>query len=140
MNDSPIRRRRVLVAEDDGCILALIRTILARAGFSVDTAADGFEALEKIAAHRYDVVVLDLMMPRVSGFDVLVQLSSMEHPPAVVVSSAMSNDQLVRLRAFTVCAVLQKPFEIGSLVAAVRACCEEQRRPAHNVTPKKLAS
>lgn len=131
----------VLVAEDDECILMLIRTILVRAGFSVDTARDGAEALEKIAAERYDVVVLDLMMPRVSGFDVLLQLAMLDRPPGVVVTSAMSRDQLLRLKSFAVFAVLQKPFEIGALITAVNACFEaERKRPVPRAVSRTVAS
>lgn len=128
MTEDLTRPARILVAEDDACILMLIRTIMVRAGFSVDTAEDGSEALRKIGMNRYDVVVLDLMMPRVSGFEVLSQMVSMECPPGVVVTSAMSTDQIVRLKSFSVFAVLQKPFEIDVLVASVKACFEAQKK------------
>jgi CheY-like chemotaxis protein len=80
---------RVLVVDDEPAIRALVAKIVERAGLQVDTAADGVEAIEKMAAHSYEVVVLDLMMPRVDGFGVVEHVrQNMDEKPALIVATA----------------------------------------------------
>ena len=62
---------RVLLAEDDQGIRALVGSVLYRAGLNVEFAADGKEAIEHLQANSYDAILLDLMMPTASGFEVL---------------------------------------------------------------------
>jgi two-component system OmpR family response regulator len=73
------RRRpeaRLLVVEDDPNILELLSASLRLAGFEVTTAADGFQALRAAQRHRPDLVVLDVMLPDLDGFDVARRLRS----------------------------------------------------------------
>jgi DNA-binding response OmpR family regulator len=114
---------RILVTDDDQSIRTLVATILRRAGYDVDTAASGRIALEKIGLADYDVVMLDLMMPEVSGFDVLASLRSRDrHRRFVVVMSAASCDTVASVVSGNVFASLRKPFAIDEMVATVRAC------------------
>jgi two-component system alkaline phosphatase synthesis response regulator PhoP/two-component system response regulator VicR len=69
-------KRHVLVVDDENNIRRLIEVNLVRAGYRVSTAMDGVDALEKIAADRPDIVVLDVMMPRMDGFEVLHRLKA----------------------------------------------------------------
>ena len=62
---------RVLVVDDEPAIRALIAKIVQRAGFVVDTARDGAEAIEKLDGGDYSVLVIDLMMPNIDGYDVI---------------------------------------------------------------------
>ncbi len=80
MADTKPKEARVLVADDDPSILQLVRTIVKREGFDVDCAADGVEAIEFLEEHDYPVILLDLMMPRMDGFEVIEWLKT--HPPA----------------------------------------------------------
>jgi CheY-like chemotaxis protein len=115
---------RVLIADDDQAIRQLVGTILHREGLEVDSAADGQEAIEKLQAHEYAVVLLDLMMPRVDGFGVAAYLK--EHPPAnkpvVLVISAYADQQFKDVDPDVVAGVLRKPFEIADLGSLVRLC------------------
>ncbi len=77
ISDSP-NRARVLVADDDRSIRQLVSTIVRRESFTVDSAADGLEAIENLKQHAYAVLLLDLMMPRMDGFGVIEWLK--EHP------------------------------------------------------------
>jgi len=115
---------RVLVAEDDASILRLVTAVLARAGYEVDTATNGFDALHKIELTPYGAVVLDLMMPGSSGFDVLARLQVTEpQHKFVIIMSAASGDVITRAVACSnVFAVLRKPFELNDLIADVRKC------------------
>lgn len=116
-------QKRILVTDDDPAILRLVTAVLRRANYEVDTAAGGRDALEKIDLTQYDVVVLDLMMPEVSGFDVLARLQ-VRGPQRkfVIIMSAASHDVVANAVSKNVFAALRKPFEIDKMLATVRAC------------------
>src|SRR5207253_5691617 len=84
--------KRVLVVDDDEAIRTLVFTILRRGGMPVDTAKDGQEAIQKLGECRYAVLLLDLMMPVVSGWEVLEHLETIEaaRRPIVIVLTAGS--------------------------------------------------
>lgn len=118
-------RNRILVAEDDASILRLVTAILRRAGYEVDTATNGRDTIESIDRTPYDAVVLDLMMPGSSGFNVLAHLkvSNPQHK-FVIIMSAASPDIVAKAVSLNVFAVLHKPFDISELTAAVGACID----------------
>lgn len=116
---------RALVCEDDGAIRALVTRVVEREGFDVDIAKDGGEALKKLGGGCYDLLVLDLMMPHVDGFEVLRRLRE-ERPKAlkrVIVMTAVSQE--VADFVEPICMFLPKPFDIDRLSTAVRACARE---------------
>ena len=118
-----ITAKRILVVDDDPSILRLVETILKRADYEVDTAADGQEALEKIERTPYDVIVLDLMMPNVSGLDVLKRLPARgPQPKFVIIMSASPPDVVAAAVSLNVFAALRKPFELDEMMTMVRAC------------------
>jgi CheY-like chemotaxis protein len=118
--------KRILVVDDDAAILRLVSTILRRERYDVDTASGGKVALSKIELTQYDVVVLDLMMPEVSGLDVLRRLDvRFPQIKCVVLMSAASPLEIARLITPNVFAALRKPFDdIDHLITAVRGCIE----------------
>jgi len=118
--------RRVLVVDDDTPVRELIRAILVRDGMTVEEARDGEEALRKIRAGEFQAIVLDLMMPKVSGYQVLEALTA-ERPSSrcVVIVSAAASSAIDKADPTIVRAKLRKPFEIEELSAAVRACVLE---------------
>jgi CheY-like chemotaxis protein len=114
----------VLVVDDDPSIRGLIVAALRRDGYSFFEAPNGREALEVMRTEHPDVVVLDLMMPIVSGWDVLRERQS---DPAllripVIVVSANREPALASAIDAGICAFLPKPFDIGALSALVRSC------------------
>ena len=96
-----------------------MRLVAERAGFVVDTASNGIEALEKLHQNDYAVAVLDLMMPRVSGYEVLDRLGDLKKCPAIVVVTAMNDAHLSGLDAGRVNSILRKPFDIDMLAAVL---------------------
>jgi len=111
----------VVVAEDDPDITRIIDAQVRAAGYTVITAPDGEQALAAVREHRTDVLVLDLMMPRLNGFDVLMQVRKLPAPrPRIVVLSARGREQDV-MRAFDLGAddYMTKPFNPQELVARV---------------------
>jgi CheY-like chemotaxis protein len=122
--------KRVLVVDDDTAVRRLVRTVLIREGYKVDEAYGGRQALEKIAWDGYDAIVLDLMMPEISGFDVLSAISQVRpNSKSVVVISAAVPLAISQADSPVVRATLQKPFEIFDLVAAVRSCSNGDEPP-----------
>ncbi|HEX7153795.1 MAG TPA: response regulator [Thermoanaerobaculia bacterium] len=127
---------RVLVVDDEPAIRALVTKIVERAGFPVDSARDGAEAIERIDAHEYAVVVLDLMMPNVDGFGFIDYVRNRARRPAIIAISAADSAMLRRLDGAMVHSIVRKPFDIdvlGDLItaAASTAMKDEQEREQH---------
>ena len=117
---SPFRRPSVLVVEDDPELRTLYRTTLALAGYAVTAAEDGIDALRSIESHAPDVIVLDMVLPRLDGRDVHRELMSnavTASIPIVVVAADTSG-----LERSDFACVLQKPVDLDDLVAAVERC------------------
>jgi CheY-like chemotaxis protein len=106
--------RRILIADDEEDVLQFISLVLEDAGFFVGTARDGREALQKIEAERPDLLVLDLMMPVLDGWQVLKRLRQDAQPPRVVVLSAFADCPAAARAGAAAC--LTKPFLPGELV------------------------
>ena len=125
--------KRILVVDDDDAIRALLSTVLRRRGQKVDTARNGVEALERLQACRYSLVLLDLMMPRMNGYDVMARLA--EEPsharPIVIVLTAGSEPRA--LDPALVSALVRKPFDIGLLLdtlsGALATCPPQEQSP-----------
>jgi CheY-like chemotaxis protein len=116
---------RVLIAEDDEAIRAMAGTLLRHAGHDVDFAANGAEAIACLEANDYDCILLDLMMPTASGFEVLAWMHRERRGVAsrrVIVLTAMATASLTNLTADRVFAVVRKPFDIDELRALVDRC------------------
>lgn len=115
---------RVLVVDDDQSIRSLVRTIVRRENIPVDEAADGQEAIEKLQARDYAVILLDLMMPRVDGFGVIAYLKANPplRKPVVLVITAYADQKFKSVDADIVSGVVRKPFEVSELGNVVRLC------------------
>lgn len=123
--------RRILVVDDDDAIRALLFTVLRRRGFRVDTAANGAEAIEKIAQCAYAVILLDLMMPRLTGYEVLDELSRFDRSarPVAIVLTAGGDPHA--LDPDIVAATIRKPFDLEMLVETLMACVSSFRSQAN---------
>ena len=114
--------KRILVVDDDDAIRALLLTILRRRGMKIDTARSGIEAVQRLATCRYSLVLLDLMMPHMSGYEVLDRLEKMpqEQRPFVLVLTAGGEPRA--LNPAVVAGTVRKPFDIEMLIDSVIAC------------------
>lgn len=119
------RRYRALVVEDDPAIRRLVQKLLSRHHIETDLAPDGAEALRKLKEFSYSVVILDLMVPEVSGFEVIefIKREGLRTPVAVV--SAVSHQALTRLDLDIVKLVISKPFDVDEFTKAILALCAE---------------
>lgn len=126
---------RVLIADDDDGVQRLLALLFEREGWEVVQAANGNEALAMIRAHAPDAVLLDLMMPGSSGFDVLRELR--EEPALlrqIIVLTAASPTMIGDINRFgEIWRLLRKPFDIVELRSEALACATQgrlTRRPA----------
>lgn len=110
---SPVR---ILVVDDDDAIRSLLRLVASRAGFEVHVAADGKQAMSLITSERYHVMLLDLMMPVMSGYEVLAQLERIATAPPVIIVSAMADGRPSALDSARVHGILHKPFDVERVV------------------------
>ncbi|HEX6099532.1 MAG TPA: response regulator [Thermoanaerobaculia bacterium] len=115
-------KKRVLVVDDDDAIRAMVERVLKREQYEVESARDGFEAIEKLTRNDYTTVLLDLMMPRVDGHGVLRYLEERPQAPAVIVMTANLQGAHETASARPVFRVLSKPFDIRQLVSHVHEC------------------
>lgn len=118
--------RDVLIVDDDHAIRQLLSTLIKREGLSVDIAADGVEAIEKLRDHRYTIILLDLMMPRMDGFSVIENLArNLPQPkPIVFIISAYADQSFRRVDPSVVAGVIHKPFDIVELGMLIKHCVE----------------
>jgi DNA-binding response OmpR family regulator len=118
----------ILVVEDDPAIRHLVRMILERRGYVVETAQDGIEAVLKLGVGEFDAVILDLMMPNLDGFALIETLAANapERLRRIIVTSAASPAVIqTRMRGHAPFDVLPKPFDIEELQRRVRECIEQ---------------
>ena len=116
--------KRILIVDDDDAIRALLATVLRRRGCAVDVARNGAEALEKLALCRYSLMVLDLMMPVMSGYDVLGQLGEMTAPSRPLVLLLTAGTAPRNYDRSLVVATVGKPFDIELLVSTISSCLD----------------
>ncbi len=126
--------RKVVCVEDEQEMIDLIRLILGRRGFEVLGANGGVRGLELIRAELPDIVLLDLMMPEMDGWQVYQQLKAdpaTEHIPVVVVTAKAQNiDKVLGLHIAKVDDYISKPFSLQELVDRVEAVLERQGQAA----------
>ncbi|OYV63897.1 MAG: DNA-binding response regulator, partial [Actinobacteria bacterium 21-64-8] len=115
------RRTRVLVVEDEESFIEALNIGLDREGFEVAVARDGQEALTTFAAGHFDVVLLDLMLPRLSGLDVCRSMRATSDVPIIIVSAKGEEVDMVLLLEIGADDYVTKPYRLRELVARIRA-------------------
>lgn len=118
-----MEKPRALVVDDDEPIRALLVNLVEHLNFSVDSARDGAEAIERLDDDGYDVVLLDLMMPRVDGWAVLdhMSLADPDRLRHTIVASAVPATEITNRMRVPVFTVHPKPFDISRLIDDIRA-------------------
>lgn len=114
--------KKVLVVEDEISIQRILQYDLMQSGFSVDLASDGEEGLQKALADEYDVMLLDVMLPKLDGFSVCKELRNRGNSTYIVILSAR-DDELDRVLGLDVGAddYMTKPFSSREVVSKVKA-------------------
>jgi len=114
---------RVLVVDDDEVIRRLIAVNLQLEGFEVSTAVDGQDCLDKVAQINPDVITLDVMMPRLDGWETAVQLRrspDTAHIKVLLITARAQEDDKARASDVGADAYLTKPFDPNEMIRVVR--------------------
>lgn len=121
---------RILVVDDDRNAVETVRRMLVAEGWVVDTAPDGREGLDKAVSDRFDVIVLDIMMPRLNGYEVVRELRRAQVWTPVLMLTA-KNGEYDQADAFDFGAddYLMKPFSVVVLIARLRALARRGAPP-----------
>ncbi|MBD2857384.1 twitching motility response regulator PilG [Spongiibacter sp. KMU-158] len=120
---------KVMVIDDSKTIRRTTETLLAKAGCEVITAIDGFDALSKIADHRPDIIFVDIMMPRLDGYQTCALIknnSEFKKTPVIMLSSKDGLFDKAKGRIVGADQYLTKPFSKGELLEAIAAHAEKQ--------------
>jgi len=112
---------KVLLVEDDPSLSSLVCDYLAIAGFSVDTASDGNTGLEKALAGNFDLVILDIMLPGLDGFEICRRFRAVSDKPLVILSARREDIDKIRGLGLGADDYMTKPFSPGELVARVKS-------------------
>ena len=133
---------RLLVVEDEPDLAATLRKALVEAGFAIDVVGDGQAALSQAEAAPYDVIVLDLMIPVVDGWEVLTRLrASGNGAPVLVLTARDVTADKVRALDWGADDYLTKPFTFAELLARIRALIRREagsRAPILNVADVQI--
>jgi two-component system KDP operon response regulator KdpE len=121
---------RVLAVDDEPHILRALETILAGAGYEVDTAATGAEALSRAALRPPDAVVLDLVLPDRTGVDVCRELREWTQAPILIVSIVGDEEEKVEALDAGADDYVTKPFGVEELLARLRAALRRSTAPS----------
>jgi DNA-binding NtrC family response regulator len=132
---------RVLIVDDDSAVLRVLEAQLAREGFAVASSCDGREALDMAAQTKFDVVLLDVMMPGMNGIEVLRELRSRAAPPEVVIMTGQPNvDVAVEAMKLGAHDFVVKPVDKPKLRQVVRNAGERRRLERENLVLKRIVS
>ena len=122
--------KKILIVDDDRTTLHVLQSLLNGAGYSTRVAMDGVEGLKLLGAEPFDLLLLDVWMPRMDGLAVLAKLRSRRQKPRVIVMTSDDTPETliraVREQAFK---YVQKPVESETLLSAVRDALETPDLP-----------
>jgi DNA-binding response OmpR family regulator len=116
---SAARKVSLLIVDDDAPIRKLLERVALRAGFDVDTARDGIEALARLEKKNYAIAIIDLMMPRLSGYELVQKIATIDPRPVIIVATAMTDGDVAKVDDTLVKRVIKKPFDVKSVAEAL---------------------
>jgi two-component system OmpR family response regulator len=123
---------RLLVVEDEPDLLLVLTRALRKEGYSVDSAPDGEEGLYKAESTDYDVVILDVMLPRLDGWEVLSRLRQSKATPVLMLTARDGSVDRVRGLDGGADDYLVKPFDLPELLARLRAIIRRGARQSRS--------
>ncbi len=123
MNDKPT----ILVVDDNQDLLNTFAMILKRRGFSVQTAADGFSALDKFKEQNFDVTLMDIVMPEMNGVDASRKMKEINPEAPIILMTAYSDEELLQTaRDEGVRRIIHKPIRIDQLIQLITETADGQ--------------
>jgi DNA-binding NtrC family response regulator len=123
MNDKPT----ILVVDDNQDLLNTFAMILKRRGFTVQTAGDGFSAIERSREQNFDVTLMDIVMPEMNGVDAFKKIKEINPEAPIILMTAYSDEELLRTaRDEGVHQIIHKPIRIEQLIQLINEAAEGQ--------------
>ncbi len=125
MNNSGKEEMKILVADDEELIRWSLRRAFEAAGYTVDMAANGKEAIQKVEENNYDIVVTDLEMPELNGMKMLMRMREMGISlPVIVISAYLSENVIKESLHKGAFRCLDKPFQMEDVLNVVKEAVE----------------
>jgi DNA-binding response OmpR family regulator len=113
--------KRILIIEDEQVILEVVKDYLEASGFVVEIATSGDIGLKKAVEEEYDLIILDLMLPKTDGFEICKQVRQVKNIPILMVSARKEDIDKIRGLGLGADDYMTKPFSVGELFASVKA-------------------
>ncbi len=126
---------RILVIDDDTDLLAMLKLLLKKSGYDVDTANSGEEGLRRAFEQAPDLILLDIMMPAVDGYEICGRFKSLSNTPIIMLTARSDEQSLVRGLDSGADDYLTKPYDAKVLLAKIKAVL----RRAESVEPFKIS-
>ncbi len=129
---------RILVVDDESSITDMVRMFLSKNGYSCDTASDGGEAAELIEQKRYDLVLLDIMLPVIDGYD-LIEYIKQYNTPVIFITAKASVENRVRGLRLGAEDYIVKPFDLEELLARIETVLRRYNKVSSVLTAGKIS-
>ncbi len=122
------KKKRILHVDDEADTLAVVKTILEKEGYEVVSAINGSKALKDVKLNNFDLLILDIMMPDMSGWDLFTRISKIKSTYKVIFLTVLeiSEARLQELKGHGVKDYITKPFDRDELVKRVKKVIESQ--------------
>ncbi len=133
-------KARVLVVDDDKTLVRLLREALAKAEFDVVTAGNGIDGLQELYAKQPDLILLDVMMPRMDGWETAQRIRQVSPVPIIMLTAKDEENDKLKGFAAGVDDYVTKPFSFAEVVARVSAVLSRARQVAPEHKAKRYAS
>lgn len=125
---------RILIVDDDAQLLQQLKTVLEEQHYAIETARDGQKALEAISSGAFDLVILDIMMPKIDGLSFLREIRQESiDTPVLMLSARGATEDRVKGLDLGADDYLAKPFSLGELLARIRALLRRKSDQADSV-------
>src|ERR1700691_4073395 len=124
---------RILIVEDEPDLLRSLAQALREEGYAVDTAADGEDGLYKAENYEYDTIVLDVMLPKLDGWEILARLRKTKKTPVLMLTARDQSRDRVRGLDTGADDYVVKPFDLSELFARLRALIRRTQNKTTNV-------
>lgn len=113
--------QNILIVEDDTDIQELLREFLKEAGYEVTSASDGIEAMDLFAKNQYDLILLDIMLPKIDGFGVCELIRKQSQVPIIMLTALGGEEEQIRGLDLQVDDYITKPFSVPILIRKIAA-------------------
>lgn len=130
---------KILIIEDEPSLMSFIEKGLIQSGYAIETANNGTKGLELAVSDSFDLILLDIMLPGMSGFDVIKNLRSLEvNTPIFIMSALTSTDQVVKALDLGAVDYIKKPFDWDELLARIRVVQKKTMGVSNDLTIEDL--